>query len=242
MKNSYVGTLLVGAVLLFFSIVPATSFGQSSERVLPIRPHLQHTLVWCWGASAAMVIEYMTGNRIEDCEVLSAYDRRLGGPGLCCQGDSHCLRGAMPGEIERIFGQVFNIHGRSQPMPATFSEIVDSIDNGKPIVIWLWRTSTSAHVVVIAGYRMPSTVVVLDPMSGRNDVDYQTLRTNWLTGVWRDTIFVSGVDGGTIVPPPPSMATACVTMAGPCPMMVPVPIGSPCQCQMPMGIFPGQAH
>lgn len=234
----FVSTLLLLSVGLI-----ATSNAQPSEKVLPIRPHFQHTLVWCWGASAAMVIEYMTGKRIEDCEVLSAYDRRLGGRGRCCQGDATCHRGAMPGEIERIFGQIFNIHGRSQSTPASFQEIVDSIDDDKPIVIWLWRSAASAHVVVIKGYRMPNTVVLLDPMSGQHDVNYQALRANWMTGVWRDTIFVSGVsDGGATSPLPPPVARICATMWGSCPMMVPIPVGNYCQCQMPAGIFPGQAQ
>lgn len=231
------------ALITLLLLAPLNTVAQPNERILPVRPHRQNTLVWCWGASAAMVIEYITGQRTEDCEVLSAYDRRFGGPGTCCGGDPRCLRGAMPGEIETILGQVFGIHGRSQPAPISFEEIVKSIENDKPIVIWLWRNPSSAHVVVIAGYRRPNIVVVLDPLSGTQYVPDSVLRANWMTGVWRDTILIS-TSRQNVSPPPPRtpMATFCATPWGSCPMMTRIPIGSYCECRMPNGIFPGQAR
>lgn len=178
----------------FLIIIAVTIIGgefTANATVLDIRPHRQNTLVWCWGASAAMVVEYMTGQKIEDCEVLSDYDRQLGGIGNCCGGNSSCLRGAIPGEIENILGQIYDIDSLPQPNPITYDEIVNQIDNGKPIIIWLWRSPVSAHVVVIAGYSNPNTVVIIDPMSGRRNVPYSVLLANWQTGMWRDTITIT---------------------------------------------------
>lgn len=47
--------------------------------------------------------------------------------------------------------------------------------------------------------------------------------------------------------PPPTpfpvmMGGMCVTPVGPCPMMAPLPVGQPCQCQGPQGIFQGQVR
>jgi len=50
------------------------------------------------------------------------------------------------------------------------------------------------------------------------------------------------------VPPNPwpgpggQIASVCMTQVGPCPMMVPIPVGAPCYCQVPGGIVPGSAR
>lgn len=46
------------------------------------------------------------------------------------------------------------------------------------------------------------------------------------------------------IPTPPQMqvATVCVTPAGACGMMVPIPVGSICTCYTPVGVFQGMAR
>lgn len=224
-------------VNIFFVVTITGAYSQSNAKILNIRPHPQHTLEWCWAASSAMVVEYITGQRIEDCEVLSNYDRRLGGRGMCCEGDRSCMRGAIPGEIETILGQIYGIHGSSQPNPISYNEIVSQIDDEKPIIIWLWRTPSSAHVVVIAGYRRPDTVVILDPMSGQQNVPYSVLRANWQTGVWRDTILITSDRQDLSLPQPvpqviqQPMANFCCDQFGMRRCAIPSgPIGIICNC------------
>lgn len=229
-----------------------TSPSSAQGRVLSIRPHQQHTIVWCWGAAAAMVVEFETRRPTEDCEVLSAYDRRYGAGRQCCVSPGACLRGAIPGEIETILGTVFSIHGRSQPFAASFEQVRDHLDTGHPLILWLWRSPTTAHVVVIAGYRPDRSLLVLDPMQGPAWVDYSVLRANWQTGEWRDTIFVNGVDSPgpgpnpRPLPPPTSPRAAhwCCTPMGRLGPYLPndVPVGASCQWPVPgVGMVLGTA-
>ena len=227
---------------------------RGQQRILPVPLKLQNTLVWCWAASAAMVIEYETRQPIIDCQVLDAYARAMGRSGGCCQFPARCMRGAIPGEIEQILlGHGINM--RSQQFPAPLHEVQQHLNRGHPLIIWLWRTPNSAHVVTIVGYR-GSALLVHDPMQGAVWVQDQVLRANWLTGVWRDTIFVEGRLGGSSPGPTPTPpfpgpnplpgpaplpgpvpAHWCCTQAGRFGPYPPndVPVGAPCEWMTPMG-------
>jgi len=228
-------------------VIVGISVALAQQKVLPVRLHAQHTMVWCWAASAAMVIEYETGDPTEDCEVLAAYDTALGGAGMCCIDPSSCMRGGVPGEIENILGNIAGIHGTTQPYPASFDEVRAHLDTGHPLILWLWRTETSAHVVVVAGYRADGSLLVLDPMQGQVWVSYAVLRGNWMTGVWRHTIFIAG--NGTVEPPievePPQSPAAhwCCTPAGRFGPYLPndVPVGATCYWPTPYGTAYGTA-
>lgn len=212
-------------------------------RVLQIRPHAQHTLVWCWAASAAMVIEYATGRPTEDCQVLEAYDRALGGLGRCCSDPRPCLRGGKPGEIESILGTLYRISGHTELSPPSFGEMAAQIDRGGPLILWLWRTPTSAHVVVASGYDANGRVQIMDPMQGPVWVAYPVLRANWMTGVWRETIFVDGPEIPQSEPEMPPPAHWCCTNSGRFGPYLPndVPLGAPCQWPTPFGPAVGVA-
>ena len=167
------------------------TLGQADAKELEIRFHRQHTVVWCWAATIAMVVEYATDQSIEDCQVLSMYDESLGGPGECCQ-DLHCVRTGSTQEMADILGNVFDIHGGYLPSPISFSQVRNHIDNDRPLIAGL-RGGPGAHVVVISGYRSPFTVIVLDPLSGRHEVDWGALIVNAQFGHWTET-FVIGLD------------------------------------------------
>jgi hypothetical protein len=169
--------LLLSLVLFIASAPSNTTFGQS--KVLDIKFHRQNTQVWCWAASIAMVVEYLKGTPIEDCEVLSLYDRQFNGPGMCCQGDRRCQRGSMPGEIAPILGNIFDVHGRVVERGLSWNEVVSNINDDKPVIAWVWNSPTSAHVVVIVGYAQPNTLVVFDPMAGRLNLPFDRWATNW---------------------------------------------------------------
>jgi hypothetical protein len=182
------------ALLVTMSLVLCAPHVFAQQKTLPLRLHNQHTIMWCWAASAAATIEYAKGARIEDCEVLSAYDRRRGGLGLCCQDPRPCLRGGVPGEIEAILGSIFDVHGRTEPSAPSLRALAKHIDGGGPVIAWLWNSSTSAHVVAITGYDLNrGRVYVLDPMrQAPLWVGFGWLKKNPMTGTWRDTLFVDG--------------------------------------------------
>jgi len=161
---------------------------------LNVSLHRQETPVWCWAASIAMVVGYFQGRSLEDCDVLSAYDRQSGGPGQCC-GNPRCIRGGQPGEMEYILGRVFGVHGvKKGAIP--FNEVVSNIDDNKPLIVQLMSSPTSGHVVVVSGYRYPGEIKVLDPIYGEYWVPYQTLIANWQYGYWVGTFTFTTTRGG----------------------------------------------
>jgi hypothetical protein len=104
---------IVCFLLCFFT----ASMAFATELNIPFRR--QTTPVWCWAATIAMVVDYVTGANTQDCEVLSRYDRSLGGPGTCCMGDARCIRTGQDHEMVRIM-QLYNIHGNYIPRPPSF--------------------------------------------------------------------------------------------------------------------------
>jgi hypothetical protein len=226
--------------------VPLKSYSEE----LDISFHRQNTMVWCWAATIAMVVEYVTGDSIEDCEVLNKYDRSLGGTGTCCYGDNRCVRTGQTREMAHILGDLFGVHGRYIPRPPSFDEIKRSINNDHPLIATLQNPMGGGHVVVVSGYENPYRVILLDPINGRHVVGYQTLISNFQYGNWTGSFLItpenSNPGGGTPSPtpmPPMSPPTSqCITNWGACFMSVPIPIGAPCVCPSPRGGIPGIAR
>jgi hypothetical protein len=195
----------------------------------------QHTLVWCWAATIAMVGAYVTGRGAEDCEVLSAYDRLLGGPGGCCQSPQRCSRTGSSQEMKTILSRIFGLSGYHYPRPLTYAEVKREIDRDKPFIAAI-RNGFSGHVVVVSGYETPDRVILLDPMSGRHVVRYGQLRRNFQLGSWTETLTVSGAAPGRREPPPPPSPTRtphCCDASGNRRCLIqmnPGPPGSPCAC------------
>ncbi len=152
--------------------------------------HPQNTLVWCWAATIAMIGEYVTGQPAEDCEVLSAYDRMLMGPGNCCEFPQSCLRTGHSQEIKSILSNIYGISGYHHVRPLSFDEIKSEIDDDQPFIAAL-RGGFSGHVVVVVGYKDPNKVILLDPMSGRHKVQYSQLLRNFQLGNWTETFTVN---------------------------------------------------
>ena len=151
--------------------------------------HAQHTPVWCWAATIAMVSEYVTGNPADDCDVLSAYDRALNGAGQCCNYPQSCLRTGGIHEMKNIMGRLYGMSGYHHVRPLSYSELKREIDNDRPFIAAL-RTQQSGHVVVVTGYSSPNNVILLDPLSGRHVTPYSTLIANFQLGYWMETLTV----------------------------------------------------
>lgn len=174
-------------LLCIISLLFSTSLW-AKELKVPF--HQQHTQVWCWAATIAMVGEYMTGQKAEDCEVLSAYDRALGGSGICCQNPQPCNRTGQVQEMKNIMGNLYKLSGYHHLRPLSFDELKKEIDNERPMIAAL-QTNFSGHVIVIIGYSSPNKVIVLDPISGRHEVSYQQIIANFQTGYWSQTLTVN---------------------------------------------------
>ncbi len=178
-------------------ILIVTSAVNAYSQQLNVPPRKQNTYVWCWAATIAMVGHYLKGIPAKDCSVLSAYDRALGGPGLCCQNPRRCTRTGRIGEMKFILGRLYRISGHHYSRPLTYREIRREIDKRKPFIIALQKPGRG-HVVVVSGYRPPNGVIIIDPLVGRPQlVSYQILRRNRIYGVWTQTLTTSGHRSGT---------------------------------------------
>jgi hypothetical protein len=159
-----------------------------------------------------------------------------------------------------ILGDLFGVHGTYISKPPSFQELKRSIDNDHPLIATLQSPMGSGHVVVVSGYEYPDQVIVLDPINGKHMVDYQTLISNFTYGFWTGSFLITqqrGADNGRFSqqplppggrfgqqPPPGGRfgqqpAIECLSSGGPCPMRIPIPIGTPCTCTTPYGLWPG---
>lgn len=181
--------VLLGMVLAIF-VAPQAQSQSATTHELSIKLRRQSTAVWCWAATIAMVVDHIQGFSVQDCEVLSEYDIRLGGTGMCCSGQLTCQRAGLIPEMTAILSKIFGMHGTHKTTPVSFQEVVTEINAGRPLVAALQKPG-AGHVVVISGYRLPDQVVVLDPIYGKQTVAYATLRANWTYGYWTETLVIS---------------------------------------------------
>ena len=191
--STLVGMLLVVLALAFgaeLNDAAAQEPQAASGKELEIRLHRQQTVAGVWAATIAMVTEYIQRIELTDCTVQSEYDMKFYfGRGLCCQNAPECQRYADLTEMPVIMNRISNIRGRYQMGPLPFNRIVQLIDDDKPVIAALAGPGgRGGHLVVIAGYEMPGTVVVLDPSAGRSKMSYSSLTYNMRTGLsWTAT-------------------------------------------------------
>lgn len=146
----------------------------SSQVELQVPYHAQNTLVWCWAASLAMVLDYEFGQYNEDCVIVSDYLERYNLYINCCNRPDLCTRGAWPFEIFEYLNRYTNNSYNQLNRELDFDEIKSQIDNKHPILIcystynnfgWL----ISGHAVVIVGYNNSNNNVrIFDPFNGRS--------------------------------------------------------------------------
>ena len=225
--------LRTGRVVVAALLVMALLGSVAQARELQIRFHRQHTQVWCWAATIAMVLEYVKGTSLEDCQVLSVYDRSLNGPGICCQQPFRCNRTGSTAEMGHIMQNLFGMQGVYLRRALTMAEIKTQIDNRRPIIAG-FHHARGGHVVVVSGYGPGDKIIVLDPLFGKYQVPYQTILRNGRTGVWAETFVIQ--PGKTYRRPistarrGPSVGQRCCTPYGVCPMPWPARLGVNCYC------------
>jgi hypothetical protein len=155
------------------------------SRTLPVSYVMQRTPVWCWAATADMVLKYY-GVTVDQCEIVSTYLQRN-----CCVGgvgDAFCAVTARSMADIQTALAIGGVRSGYVPRPLTFDEIASEINAGRPMIAG-YRGSFSGHVVVITGFDRPSsTIVIYDPYYGVFTVPYaQTFTYNGQL-VWAETI------------------------------------------------------
>ena len=159
------------------SLPPAT--GLSQENPLRVIPRCQEGMYTCWATSAEMILEYLGGGRVRQCDQANeAFHWQT-----CCGGndllilDPKCDSPWVP-EFER-WG--YENDFRSQ-VPLSYSDVMAEIDAKRPFAFsWTARAETAvtgagtqaepvriSHMMVIIGYGVDpksgvQTVTFLDP-------------------------------------------------------------------------------
>lgn len=132
--------------------------------------HRQDTIVWCWVASAKMVVESLGRRAPTQCKMLQQV---YGAP--CCAQPQLCARGGHIVEIQNLIARF----GFSLSEISTFGDAFQVFnllrETRAPIVAWV----DGSHFVVITGMRIvPSQVGpwgivrIHDPIRGRFDQDW----------------------------------------------------------------------
>lgn len=156
---------------------PTSAYGQQfwqgpviDEVQLDVPYHAQDTLVWCWVASAKMVVEALGEPAPSQCQMLQEV---YGAP--CCANPQLCARPGYITEIQNLIAKFgYSLSGIS--MFGDGFQIFRLLrETGAPLVAWV----DGSHFVVITGMKIvPSQfgpwgiVRVYDPFRGRFDQDW----------------------------------------------------------------------
>ena len=163
--------------ILIVGLFPLPSVGQQfyqgpvlDEIQLRVPFYTQDTLVWCWVASAKMMVEALGSDAPSQCEMLQDV---YGAP--CCSQPLMCARGGYLQEIQNLIGH-FGYTLTSLSSYGDGFQIFEILRRtGAPIVAYVDRS----HFVVITGMKIvPSQlgpwgiVRINDPIRGRFDQDW----------------------------------------------------------------------
>ncbi|MBN2223701.1 MAG: C39 family peptidase [Deltaproteobacteria bacterium] len=143
--------IIMGLILLDAPVMAAS---------LGVRIHPQETEMWCWAASAEMVMDYL-GKDIPQC--IQANDRFIRRD--CCQNPTPipCVQGGWP-QFEK-YGFSYD---KTNNTALSWDEIKSQIDDLKsPFCFsWLWNGGGGGHMMVVVGYRTANGknyVEIIDP-------------------------------------------------------------------------------
>ncbi|MCB9884650.1 MAG: C39 family peptidase [Planctomycetes bacterium] len=166
---------------------PGTGAGPGPNAVrlqIPFRG--QQTAVWCWAATAEMVLTY-SGNPIPQCQMVSNWAHLP-----CCSIPLAACAFAAP-SIEFIQQTLFfeGLASQRAGRALSFSEVRENVLQGRPMIL-CYQGSFGGHVVVVYGYDDTSPgdpyIFVHDPFYGSFYVPYATSGLYSGSSVWVDTI------------------------------------------------------
>ena len=113
--------------------------------ILNVPLYGQQTPMWCWAASAQMVLQYI-GITVEQC----AEANHLFGLNTCCATPvpTECVRGGSP--QLNYWGATFDATTKGTAL--SFAQLQAQIDENMPVIfVWKWIPK-GGHVMVAAGY------------------------------------------------------------------------------------------
>jgi hypothetical protein len=156
------------AVLVALAAFPAQCWSTTSEPagVLGVALHPQETGMWCWAASAQMVMHYLGTNVPQCVQANNRFGRRD-----CCSitrcpnpiSGHPCVTGGWP----EFFKYGFR-YATTSNIYLTWQQIRNEIDHNRPFCFsWHWPGG-GGHMMVVSGYttiRGVNYVRVLDPWS-----------------------------------------------------------------------------
>jgi hypothetical protein len=173
------------------SSVPGNISEQDSGVMLNIPLILQNTPVWCWVASAEMVIRYKNyGNSLQQCQMLEIGFQTPSG--YCCSNPNNCMT---TGTAQQIQYLVYNFGGRASSLSGPLSEksVLTTLKSNNPVIAFIKLSpfSNSGHVVVIRGIRFSQDVqqavlTINDPLSY---ISQETTYANFLQ-YWQGSIII----------------------------------------------------
>jgi Papain-like cysteine protease AvrRpt2 len=148
--------------------------------------HQQQTN-WCWAAvSTSVALYYDASSTWTQCTVANG---ELGRTDCCGSAASTSCNvyGYLNTALSRV-GHLDHMDGSA----AAFQSVDVEIDPGRPVGIRVAWAGGGAHFLAIIGYLedVENYVAVDDPIYGKSDLTYDTLRTNYQgSGTWTHTYY-----------------------------------------------------
>lgn len=206
-KKIFAAILLISLPVM----IGLRSFQESGHKVILDTPLIkQQTKMWCWAASAQMIMTYM-GKPIAQCEQADIQLKKTD----CCSDSipTHCVKGGWP--------QFYRYGFTSDSVDAALSweQLKAQIDQNRP-VIFSWRWSLGGgHMMVATGYAEPNWVYVNNPFPPQGEAslppgDYQVITYEEFVSSqnhshWRDYFNIQPKSKPELEPePPPPMTNA----------------------------------
>ncbi len=167
-KKIFAAALLISLPVMF----GLRSFQESDRKVILEVPLMkQQTKMWCWAASAQMIMTYM-GKPITQCEQADIQLKKTD----CCADSipTYCIKGGWP--------QFYRYGFTSDSVDAALSweQLKAQIDRNQPVVFsWRWSLG-GGHMMVATGYAEPNWVYVNNPFPPQGEAslpqgDYQAI-------------------------------------------------------------------
>ena len=163
---------LLRSVLAVFMV--AASAAHAGSLPVPLEP--QQTQLWCWAASASMIMHYLGASSVSQCDEAN---RRL--------DRTDCCNSPVPAACVMEGWPEFEKYGFSATTSGalSWSSLVNEINNNRPVVFsWGW-TGGGGHLMVARGYtstRTDNLVDVNDPWGPNVGDQYLLSYSEYVSG------------------------------------------------------------
>jgi hypothetical protein len=139
--------------------------------------------MWCWAASGQMIMSFLAGSNITQCQEASNYF----GNSSCCNSPTPdaCVNGAWPQFDQYGFSFQRTAQQGTGGVPLTWDELRQEIDAGRPVAFSYHFLSGGGHMMVARGYQVMSGknyVMVNDPWPPNVGAQYPVQYETWAAG------------------------------------------------------------